>query len=78
MLAEGKPGSPSWTRTNNLAVNSSANTLKLLNKLSVSKLAELSSFSKAYISQVKHGKRPPSEKLLVNSVMNSLKKRSGK
>jgi len=36
----------------------------LLNKLSVSKLAELSNFSKAYISQVKHGKRPPSERLL--------------
>jgi len=36
----------------------------LLNKLSVSKIAELSNLSKAYISQVKHGKRPPSQKLL--------------
>jgi site-specific recombinase XerD len=36
----------------------------MLNKLSVSKLAMLSNLSKAYISQVKHGKRPPSEKLL--------------
>jgi len=37
---------------------------KLLNKLPVSQLAELSNLSKAYISQVKHGKRPPSQKLL--------------
>jgi site-specific recombinase XerD len=36
----------------------------LLNKLDVSTLAELSNLSKAYISQVKHGKRPPSERLL--------------
>jgi transcriptional regulator with XRE-family HTH domain len=39
-------------------------TLKLLNKKSVSELAELSKLSKAYISQVKHGHRPPSQKLL--------------
>ena len=38
--------------------------LKLLNKLSVSQLAELSKLSKSYISQVKHGKCPPSKKLL--------------
>ena len=37
---------------------------KLLNKLSVCQLAELSNFSKAYISQVKNGKRPPSQKLI--------------
>ena len=36
----------------------------MLNKLSVTELAELSNLSKAYISQVKHGIRPPSEKLL--------------
>jgi site-specific recombinase XerD len=36
----------------------------MLNKLSVSQIAELSNLSKAYISQVKHGKRPPSEKLI--------------
>jgi transcriptional regulator with XRE-family HTH domain len=36
----------------------------LLNELSVTELAELSKLSKAYISQVKHGKRPASEKLL--------------
>ncbi|MFC2045332.1 tyrosine-type recombinase/integrase [Chloroflexota bacterium] len=36
----------------------------MLNKYSVSELAELSKLSKAYISQVKHGKRPPSKKLL--------------
>jgi len=40
------------------------NSLKLLNKLTVSELAELSNFSKSYISQVKHGKRPPSKKLV--------------
>ncbi|MBI4186723.1 MAG: tyrosine-type recombinase/integrase [Chloroflexi bacterium] len=38
--------------------------LKLLNNLSVSQLAELSKLSKSYISQVKHGKCPPSQKLL--------------
>ncbi|MCX6013456.1 MAG: tyrosine-type recombinase/integrase, partial [Chloroflexi bacterium] len=36
---------------------------KLLNKLSVSELAVLSKLSKAYISQVKTGKRPVSKKL---------------
>jgi site-specific recombinase XerD len=36
----------------------------MLNKLPVSQLAELSSLSKAYISQVKHGIRPPSQKLI--------------
>ena len=36
----------------------------MLNKLPVSTLAELSKLSKSYISQVKQGKRPPSEKLL--------------
>ena len=32
--------------------------------MTVSRLAELSNFSKAYISQVKSGKRPPSQRLL--------------
>jgi site-specific recombinase XerD len=36
----------------------------MLNKLSVTELAELSNLSKPYISQVKNGKRPPSQKLL--------------
>jgi integrase len=40
------------------------NTLKLLNKLTVTELAELSDLSKSYISQVKHGKCPPSRKLI--------------
>jgi len=38
--------------------------LKLLNKMTASELAELSNFSKSYISQVRHKKRPPSKKLL--------------
>jgi len=38
--------------------------LRLLNTLSVAEISELSKLSKAYISQVKHGKRPPSKKLL--------------
>ena len=37
---------------------------KMLNKLSVSQLAQLSNLSKSYISQVKHGKRPPSQNLV--------------
>ena len=32
--------------------------------MTVSELAELSKLSKAYISQVKNGKRPPSRRLL--------------
>ncbi|MFC1971460.1 hypothetical protein ACFLV0_06020 [Chloroflexota bacterium] len=36
----------------------------MLNKLNVSQIAELSNLSKAYISQVKHGKCPPSKKLI--------------
>ncbi len=40
-------------------------TRKLLNKLTVSQLAELSNFSRAYISQVKSGQRPPSKVLLL-------------
>jgi len=38
--------------------------LRLLNKLSVTELSGLSKLSKSYISQVKHGNRPPSERLL--------------
>ena len=38
--------------------------LKPLNKLTVTQLAELSNCSKGYISQVKHGVRPPSAKLV--------------
>jgi len=37
---------------------------QLLNSLSVTEISELSKFSKAYISQVKHGTRPSSRKLL--------------
>jgi site-specific recombinase XerD len=38
--------------------------LGLLKKRPTSQLAELSSFSEAYISQVKHGRRPPSPRLI--------------
>jgi site-specific recombinase XerD len=51
-------------RTRDLLLGKQTDTLKLLNKLTVSELAELSKLSKAYISQVKHGKRPPSKSLL--------------
>ena len=67
-------GSPNRIRTYNLAVNSRDHALKLLNKTSVSRLAELSNPSKAYISHVKHGKRPPSEKLF--GILTQLAKRS--
>jgi integrase/recombinase XerC len=50
----------------------------LLNKLSVSQLAELSNFNKAHISQVKGGRRPPSENL-INAIAQQVKpKSSGK
>ena len=55
---------PRRTRTCNRLIKSQQNTFKLLNKLTVSQLAELSSLSRAYISQVKHGKRSPSSRLL--------------
>jgi len=45
------------------------NTLKLLNKLTVSELAELSKLSKAYISQVRHSKRSPIKKLILTLKM---------
>jgi transcriptional regulator with XRE-family HTH domain len=38
--------------------------LKLLGKIAVTELAELSNCSKGYISQVKHGIRPPSAQLI--------------
>ncbi|MBM3132069.1 MAG: helix-turn-helix domain-containing protein [Chloroflexi bacterium] len=41
-----------------------ADIAKLLNKLTVSQLAELSKLSKSYCSQVKNGKRSPSARLL--------------
>jgi len=57
-------GAGDGIRTRDNLLGRQGNEAKLLNKLSVSQLAELSNFSKAYISQVKHGKRPPSQKLL--------------
>ena len=39
---------------------------KMLNKMSVTRLAELSNLSKSYISQVKRGKRPPSGDLIMS------------
>lgn len=39
-------------------------TANLLNKLTVSQIAELGNLSKPYISQVKNGKRPPSKRLI--------------
>ena len=40
------------------------NVAKLVNKLSVIQIAELINLTKSYVSQVKHGKRPPSQRLL--------------
>jgi len=52
------------TRTRNRLIKSRRSTLDLLNVMPVSKLAELSGLSKSYISHVRHGRRPPSQKLL--------------
>lgn len=57
-------GVPAETRTRNLLPRRQSCEAKLLNKLTVSELTELSNLSKAYISQVKNGKRKPSKKLL--------------
>ncbi|UCG82587.1 MAG: tyrosine-type recombinase/integrase, partial [Dehalococcoidia bacterium] len=43
---------------------SRADTFKLLNKTPISTLVEKTELSKSFISQVKHGKRPPSQKLI--------------
>ncbi|MFC1948106.1 tyrosine-type recombinase/integrase [Chloroflexota bacterium] len=67
-----RSGTPGATRTHDTRFRKPNNTLKLLNKLSVSELAELSKMSKAYISQVKNGKRPPSQNLL--STLENLNK----
>jgi integrase/recombinase XerC len=37
---------------------------KLLNKLTVTQIAQLSGLSKSYVSHVKHGRRPPSPRLI--------------
>jgi len=47
----------------------------MLNKMTVTELAEVSGFSKSFISQVKHGKRPPSERLL--QILDELTSSSG-
>ncbi|MFC2047902.1 hypothetical protein ACFLSK_00510 [Chloroflexota bacterium] len=57
-------GAGDGTRTRDNLLGRQSNTLKLLNNLSVTRFAELSTFSKSYISQVKHGKCSPSQKLL--------------
>ena len=62
MWCRGRDSNPHGLNTQGIL--SPSNSYKLLNKLSVSQLAELSNLSKPYISQVKHGKRPPSQKLL--------------
>ena len=51
-------------RTHDQRLMSPWEPLQLLNSLSVTKISELSKFSKSYISQVKHGKCPPSKRLL--------------
>ena len=57
-------GAGDGIRTRDVLLGRQRNVAKVLNKLTVSELAELSNLSKAYISQVKSGKRPPSQKLL--------------
>ncbi|MFW9835497.1 MAG: tyrosine-type recombinase/integrase, partial [Candidatus Thorarchaeota archaeon] len=64
VILDSKNGTPGATRTHDTRFRKRHDTLKMLNKMTVSKLAELTKFSKAYISMVKNGKRPPSIKLL--------------
>ncbi len=58
------PGEPRRNRNSSLQTGSRSSALRLVTELSVTKLAELSGFSKSYISQVRHGKCPPSQRLL--------------
>ena len=66
VLSSVQCGGPGEIRTPDLLNANQANTIKLLNKMTVSTIAGLSNCSKAYISQVKNGKRPPSEKLILS------------
>ena len=71
-------GAGDENRTHNFLLGKQISQAKLLNKLTVSQLAELSKLSKAYISQVKHGKRPPSQNLLDALVKHAGKKQPQK
>jgi transcriptional regulator with XRE-family HTH domain len=57
-------GANGQSRTDDQLFTKQQHTIKLLNKIPVSTIALLSNLSKPYISQVKSGKRPPSQKLL--------------
>jgi len=57
-------GAEDQSRTDDTRIFRSARVHKLLHKLSVTEIAELSNTSKSYVSQVKNGKCPPSRKLL--------------
>ena len=57
-------GAGDGTRTRDHLLGRQLNAFNLLNKKGVTELAQLSNFSKAYVSQVKNGKRPPSQKFL--------------
>ena len=60
----GEAGAGDEIRTRDPLLGKQQATLSLLNKMPVSTLAELSGFSKSYISQVRHGKCPPSKRLI--------------
>ena len=57
-------GASGESRTRDQLFTKQQNTLKMLDKIAVSTLAASSNLSKQYISQVKNGQRPPSQKLL--------------
>ncbi len=60
----GKTGAGDAIRTRDPLLGKQRTALNSLNRMSVSELAELSGLSKAYISQVRHGIRPPSQRLI--------------
>jgi len=57
-------GVPAGTRTRNLLLRRTDRVLRTLNKLPVSQLAQSTGLSKSYISQVRHGTRRPSQRLI--------------
>ena len=59
-----KSGVPGRIRTCDPLLRRQPNTLKLLKSLPLATLTELTGLSMAYISQVRHGKRPPSQRLI--------------
>ena len=57
-------GAGDETRTRDSLLGKRLSAFETLKKLPTSQIADFTGFSRSYISQVKHGKKPPSQRLL--------------